>query len=104
MGWDEPTYWHDYMAYLGASTGARLNRFHVLPHCGTFQIQFALATDLRSGPGGAVNWENPPLTGRQVFQFGDTWPVLLKVTTQVFDPKDRLDQGRTFIAIVPVAR
>jgi hypothetical protein len=80
----------------------QLTRFHVLPHCGTFQVQYALATDLRSGPGGTVAWHDP--AARQVFLPGNAWPTLLKVTTQVFDPKDRLDKGRTFTAIVPVAR
>jgi hypothetical protein len=41
---------------------------------------------------------------RTVFSPVTAWPVLLKVTIQVFDPKDRLDSGRTFTTVVPVAR
>jgi prepilin-type N-terminal cleavage/methylation domain-containing protein len=107
FGYSEPTYYHAFFARsLGTSTGAKLSRSHVLPHCGTFQIQYALAGDLRAGSGGTINWRDssPAAGGRTVFQVGDAWPVLLKVTTQVFDPKDRLEKGRTFTAIVPVAR
>jgi prepilin-type N-terminal cleavage/methylation domain-containing protein len=41
---------------------------------------------------------------RTVFSPVTAWPVLLKVTMQVFDPKDRVDKGRTFTAVAPVAR
>ena len=103
LGYDETAYWHDYLALIKYNP-MTVARFHALPHCGTFQVQYALAGDLRAGSGGTVLWHDPILNGRTVFQAGDAWPVLLKVTTQVFDPKDRLEKGRTFVAIVPVAR
>jgi prepilin-type N-terminal cleavage/methylation domain-containing protein len=104
VAFDETTYWQNVIAGGGATTGAHLMRFHVLPHCGTFRIQFAMAANLRAGPGGTINWQDPANLGRTVFNPGAAWPVLLKVTTQVFDPKDRVDKGRTFTAVVPVAR
>ena len=103
VGYDETNYWQNVIAGGWTSTGAHLLRFHVLPHCGTFQIQYALAGDLRAGSGGTIGWRNPT-AARLVFGVGDAWPVLLKVTTQVFDPKDRLEKGRTFTAVVPVGR
>jgi hypothetical protein len=110
-GYDETTYWHDYIYNFehntpaaSTTTGAILHRFHLLPHCGTFRIQFAMPGDLRATPGGTINWQDPANLGRTVFAPGDIWPALLKVTTQVFDPKDRIEKGRTFTAVVPVAR
>ena len=113
VGYDETIYWHDYIYNFehntpaaSTSTGAILHRFHLLPHCGTFQIEYAMPGDLRNGPGGTIAWResSAAASGRTAFAPGDAWPVLLKVTTQVFDPKDRLDKGRTFTAVVPVAR
>lgn len=185
-GYDEPNYWQTASFY---SSGT-LKRFHALPHCGQFQIEFAFAEDLRAGENGSIRWRSPPAlgdtsyedpnyrpgdplhpsarlpgttdvlvcpnwecggyatyttadpylcpacqtlranvnapadsqyrfygraatvlrtdqsgrSGRLAFGPGDKWPVLLRVTTTTYDPKERVDQGKTMTAIIPVAQ
>ncbi len=119
----EPRYYHTASFYYGWSD----RRFHALPHCSDFGVQYAMAEDLRAGPGGATRWRDPPRIGaagnpidpnysatdpqhtnqknsdgRLAFAPGDRWPVLLKVTVRVFDPMDRLAGGKNLVAVVPV--
>ncbi|MCG3180258.1 MAG: hypothetical protein BIFFINMI_02616 [Phycisphaerae bacterium] len=121
---DEPTYWQTASFYSGGMSMGR--RFHLLPHCASFQVQYAMSEDLRAGAGGGVLWRDPPAVGagnpadpnydlndprhsnqlntdgRLMFGPGDRWPTLLKITAQCYDPHGRLPAGRRTEVIMPM--
>ncbi|MCG3180614.1 MAG: hypothetical protein BIFFINMI_02976 [Phycisphaerae bacterium] len=116
----EPTYWQDASFYFGASAG---RRFQLLGHCGDFKVQYAMSEDL----GSTIAWRNPPAVGdssnpqdpsynasdpvnsdrtnqdgRLMFGPGDRWPSLLKIHVHIYDPLNRLVDGRAMDIVVPM--
>ncbi len=116
----------NYFDYLKGSYQISSPRY-ALPHCAEFQVQYAMAEDLPSADDGAIHWRDPPRArrsdnppdpnydpadllhrnqrnsdGRLLFGPGDRWPVLLKVTAEIFDPIDRLEGGRKMVLVVPL--
>ncbi len=122
----EPEYYQDAYFYFGASAG---RRFHLLPHCAEFKVQYAMPEDVSVGPGGCTLWRDPPAVGesnypdpnynpafpydvmhrqqkirdgRLAFGPGDRWPALIRLTAHIFDPLQRLDGGRRYTAVFAV--
>ncbi|MDD4889109.1 MAG: hypothetical protein PHU85_04205 [Phycisphaerae bacterium] len=110
----EPLYYH-YANFYGMPVDAR--NFRALSHCSAFRIQYAMAADLRAGPDGGVRWRDPPPdppldeptadqsagdANRLLFAPGDAWPVIIKCMVEVWDPLERIAEGKTLSIVCRV--